>query len=644
MQFEEPSKVNKYHIARSACPMIPAKRRRGRPRKNDLSKLDANLDIIASAVDQATFDARSSRMPRKVPVGDGNDEIIDTTNGDDEDFIPELDDLVVELDEAENIVKGKKKQKVKRPRTSSSRGNTPGSTLEDKGRVIRALKDLSSARDKIERLYGLNQEKLLNLAKVKEGFETCVFCFPHENIQRDSPYFIDLIPPCASDNVYEQLVGKQRTEKHEIDEIELSQMFKKRIKPLQVVIGEAELSLNVDQKSEFPVLPYGERTGFVYNTGSLITDIAWLKQDDEQCQYLAVSVSQYFDKPSDINLRMLEVEEHVACLEIYKLDPHTLAFNKLQTLVHNFGETWNLKWHEGCRSPGSLGSLIFVCQDGTVKMLDVKMTEEYSIHMTEQPAICVKLPKSMITCFDFMSATRIVCGFKNGFVAEFDLLDPRLPSYYRKIHDSYILTLLVAYSEFENPVVATVAVDGYYYLFDPKDIFTSKTNVTRFRGTNIIPLSYIPQLYAIVNSDGSNTLKTVAPRAAFAVHPVSSQDTSIVSLGTSRIHPLCLSGGSDGNVVIDNIARRLLTGIKNSSLTHTSLRLWKWEYSKVEDKFRLNHAYEPFKSSINEVTGLRIDPHGVNVSCIKWNETSVGGQFYAFANSAGILTVEKLGK
>ncbi|CAI4379387.1 CMF_collapsed_G0013370.mRNA.1.CDS.1 [Saccharomyces cerevisiae] len=69
----------------------------------------------------------------------------------------------------------------------------------DKGRPIRLLKDLSSARDKIERIYGLNKEKLLLLAKVKEGFETrTLFDLIHsENlIQPDSPYFVCLFRPC----------------------------------------------------------------------------------------------------------------------------------------------------------------------------------------------------------------------------------------------------------------------------------------------------------------------------------------------------------------------------------------------------------------------------------------------------------------
>lgn len=596
---------------------------------------------IASAVDQSTSKGRSTRESKKLR-DDDNDYVPVPEDGDD-DFIPGLDELVVEVDEPENVNKGRKTQRNKRAKTNNSRANTPGSTLEEKGRVIRALKDLSSARDKIERIYGLNKGKLLNLAKVKEGFETCVFCFPPEVLSTSSPYYVNLVPPCASNNVHDLLVGKSTTQYHPIDGTELRQMFKTRAESLQVVIGEAEISLGANEKAEFPVFQNGPRKGFLYNTGALVTDMAWLKQDREESQYLAVSLSQYLDRPSDEHLKMFEAESNISCIEVYKLDPHTLAFAKIQTLVHTFGETWNLKWHEGCQSESSLGSLVFVCRDGSVKMLEVDRTEECTVKLIDRPSLCVELPKAAITCFDFLSPTTIICGFKNGYVAEFDLLDPCSPSYYRKMHDSYVLSIIVAYSEFENSVVSTVAVDGYFYVFDPKDIFTSKTIITRFRGTNIIPLAYVPQLYAIINSDGANSLKTVVPRAAFAIHPVSSQETSITSIGTSRLHPLSLSGSSDGSVVIDNLVRRLLTGIKNTSQTHTSLRLWKWEYSKGERKYRLNHAYKTFKLSLNEVTALRIDPHGVNISCVKWCETQSGGQFYAFANNAGILTIEKLG-
>ncbi|QLQ80734.1 hypothetical protein HG537_0E00870 [Torulaspora globosa] len=620
--------------------MIPVKRRRGRPRKNEITKVDPSITAIASAVDSATLKNRPARTTKKLE----NDDIyVETNEEGDDDYIPGFEDLVVELDEPEIAHKARKSHGYKRTKTNGSRSNTPSSTLEEKGRVVRALKDLSSARDKIERIYGLNKQKLLNLAKVKEGFETCVFCFPSENLRKDSPYFVDLVPPCASENVYRTLVGMNRTKFHVMSESEMGQMIQKRSKPLQVVIGETEISLGVDDKADFPVFENDRRTGFLYNTGALITDLAWLTQEHEESQYLAVSLSQYMDKPSDEHLKMFEAEGNVSCIEIYKLHPHTLAFTKLQTIVHTFGETWNLKWHEGCQSESSIGSLVFICHDGSVKMLEVENTQEFTVKLIDQPSLCIELPRVAITCYDFLSPTTIICGFKNGYVGEFDLSDPTTPSYYRKIHDSYVISIIVAYSEFENLLVSTVAVDGYFYVFDPKDIFTSKTTITRFRGTNIIPMAYIPQLYAIVNSDGANSLKAVVPRAAFAIHSVCSLENSIVSIGTSRLHPLSLSGSSDGSVVIDNVARRLVTGIKNTAQTHTSLRLWKWEYSELDEKYRLNHAYETFKLSVNEVIALRIDPHGVNISCIKWCESTSSGQFYAFANNAGILTIEKLG-
>lgn len=626
---------------------MPVKRPRGRPRKSDYPKIatasdeNTDLSIITSAVDQVTT---------KHTVSGTNNDALKTAvlHEDDEDFVPEeYDDIVVELEDADKdgtISKPKKKKQAKRIKIKEkvSRSGTPSSTLERKGRVIRALKDLSSARDKIERIYGLNQNKLLKLAKVKEGFETCVFCFPSKTIQKDSPYYIQSKPPCALENVYDTLIGQSKPKYHEIAESELDQIFKSEGKELRIVINQAEAALKTGQKTEFPVFPYGDRKGFVYNSGGLITDMAWLYQERHEAQYLAISLSQYLDKPSDRNLRMFDTEEHVSCIQIFELNPKTLQFTKIKTLVHKFGETWNLKWHEGCQNPRSLGTLAFVCQDGSVKLLEVTITKEHTIELFDTPSLCVAMPKTAISCFDFLSPTTIVCGFKNGYVAEFDLRDPNLPSYYRKMHDSYIISIVAAYSEFENIVVATVSVDGYFYLFDPKDILTTKTTVTRFRGTNLIPISYIPQLYALIHSDGANTLKTVVPRAAFAIHSVSLQETSIMSIGTSRAHPMSLSGSSDGNVVIDNVCRRLLTGIKNSSTTHTSLRLWKWEYNKSEDKYRLNHVYETYKLNVNEISGVRVDPHGVNISCVKWNETAICGQFYAFANTAGLLTIEKL--
>ncbi|CAI4058994.1 hypothetical protein SKDZ_04G5600 [Saccharomyces kudriavzevii ZP591] len=531
------------------------------------------------------------------------------------------------------------------------KGNSRGSSLEQKGRPIRLLKDLSSARDKIERIYGLNTAKLLQLAKVKEGFEASVFNFSLESIQPESPYFVCPQPPCKMESVYDKIiVNGNKTTYHEINKIEFENMVELRKKRLKLLIGEVDADMSTDDKIEFPILPNGRRKGFIYNVGGLVTDIAWLNienctNQDKNIQYLAVAISQYMDEPLNEHLEMFDREKHSSCIQIFKMNTSTLQFIKVQTIVHTFGEVWDLKWHEGCRAPHLIGCLSFVSQEGTINFLEIikSSNDLHVFKICEKPSLVLSLADSLITTFDFLSPTTVVCGLKNGFVAEFDLTDPELPSLYEQVHDSYILSISTAYSDFEDTVVSTVSVDGFFYIFNPKDIATTKTTVSRFRGSNLVPVVYCPQIYSYIYSDGASSLRAVPPRAAFAVHPLVSRETTITSIGVSRLHPMILAGSADGNLIITNAARRLLHGIKNSSTTQKSLRLWKWDYSIKDDKYRMDSTYEVYPLTVNDVSKAKIDAHGINITCAKWNETSTGGKCYAFSNSAGLLTFEYLG-
>lgn len=350
------------------------------------------------------------------------------------------------------------------------------------------------------------------------------------------------------------------------------------------------------------------------------------------------------DEPLNEHLEMFDKEKHSSCIQIFKMNTSTLHCVKVQTIVHSFGEVWDLKWHEGCHAPHLVGCLSFVSQEGTINFLEIidNATDVHVFKMCEKPSLTLSLADSLITTFDFLSPTTVVCGFKNGFVAEFDLTDPEVPSFYDQVHDSYILSVSTAYSDFEDTVVSTVAVDGYFYIFNPKDIATTKTTVSRFRGSNLVPVVYCPQIYSYIYSDGASSLRAVPPRAAFAVHPLVSRETTITAIGVSRLHPMVLAGSADGSLIITNAARRLLHGIKNSSATQKSLRLWKWDYSIKDDKYRIDSSYEVYPLTVNDVSKAKIDAHGINITCTKWNETSAGGKCYAFSNSAGLLTLEYL--
>ncbi|CAI4038220.1 hypothetical protein SMKI_04G5610 [Saccharomyces mikatae IFO 1815] len=668
---------------------VEPEKKRGRPKKSVAA--DVPCDSLNISLSDVSVSKRPRRNASRKAVAnlaqlvnvDRDDaintpQVISVDDTDDDDFImneeaesEESEDVEIESENdqrpaekevthlnddrsgASDQPKGKRKIEQKpRPKKILTKNvkSHPGSSLEQKGRPIRLLKDLSSARDKIERIYGLNKEKLLQLAKVKEGFETSVFDFPLKNIQPDSPYFVCLQPPCKRENVYDKIIGnKNKTVYHEINKIEFENMVELRKKRLNLLVGDVDAVISTGDKIEFPVLPNGRRNGFIYNVGGLVTDIAWLNieknnETGKEIQYLAVAVSQYVDEPLNEHLEMFDKEKHSSCIQIFKINTSSLQFVKVQTIVHSFGEVWDLKWHEGCCTSHLVGCLSFVTQEGTVNFLEIieSTTDLHVFKICEKPSLVLSLADSLITSFDFLSPTTVVCGFKNGFVAEFDLTEPELPSFYEQVHDSYIISVSTGYSNFEDTVVSTVSVDGFFYVFNPKHIATTKTTISRFRGSNLVPVVYCPQIYSYIYSDGASSLRAVPPRAAFAVHPLVSRETTITAIGVSRLHPMVLAGSADGSLIITNAARRLLHGIKNASATQKSLRLWKWDYSIKDDKYRMDSAYEVYPLTVNDVSKAKIDAHGINITCTKWNETSLGGKCYVFSNSAGLLTLEYL--
>lgn len=579
-----------------------------------------------------------------------DDLAIDNSLREDENYIK---DEVVEESSTSKKKRGRKSKStakqspVKKSKPTPKLHSTPRqkSILVAKNRIVRQLKDLSGARDKVERIYGVNSERLLPLAKVKEGFEKHLFDFPKSIIDSESEYYVNVKPLCAKYTVRAEQFGLKETHYKQLDEESLQQLFTYRKSPLDVIIGDTETSLDTGKKVEFPVFQNGNRKGFVYNVGGLITDMAWLNSDSSENhkQYLAVAISQHSENPADPHLEMFDKEKHVSCIEIIEFNPETLGFVKLQTILHNFGETWNLKWHEGYYSETDLGFLTFASQDGSVKGIQIKMAETKLILECERPSISISLMDTSITCFDFLSPELIICGFKNGYVAEFDIFDStNIPSYYHKVHDSYIVSLVVSYSPFETTTVASIAVDGYFHVYDTRDIYSTKCTFLRLRGNNIMPAVFSPQLSLVVFSDASNSVRCVTAKASFASHNVISKESTVISLGTARFHPMLLTGTADGKVYVENLARKILTGIKNSTAIHKSLKLWEWEYNVQTKQYRLDNTYDCTKSTSGEINRIGIHPSGTAISAAKWNETKSGCKFFAFSNTAGLLTIEGL--
>ncbi|SCU93201.1 LAMI_0E13564g1_1 [Lachancea mirantina] len=517
---------------------------------------------------------------------------------------------------------------------------TPTSQLDSKRKLVRGLKDLTAARDKIERIYGLDEKKLLGLAKVKEGFEGGPFDFSIENVQPESKYYIDFAPPWKKNNPAGSL-RLQKLQMRPLDREDADKFFPKRNEQLNVVLQDTEVEMKTEDKVNFPLFSNGPRPGFLYNTGCLVTDMAWHRKDNDT--FLALSLSKFWEDASDPHLGFFSPEIHESSIEIFKVDPASFSFTKVHTILHRFGDSWNLKWHSGYNKPGVLGLLGAVCQDGSVKFWDIKISEDAQILMYENASITISIPEARISCYDYLSDSTIVCGFHNGYMSEFELNSPSRPSFYYKMHDSYVLSIATGYSEYEDTCICTLSVDGYVYAYNRKDVRGSKCTVSRARGGNNTPLVYSPLVYCMTLSDGVNSVKSFPPRAIFATHQICQHDNTVSSLASSHVHPFLLSGSANGSLVIDNLVRRLLTGIKNNNTVHKSARLWQWNFSVKDEKFRLNPNYEVQRFSVNEVSKVNIDPQGININCVKWCEHFETGKLYSFVNNAGLLVVTELG-
>lgn len=663
---------------------MSSKKRRGRPKKVEiddssiddcLSREDKELVIDAASIlthypeNQSLF-RRSKRTKLKKTVESISDLTMisdDCSNGDHEFFPGEYPEDERDYDEicdidakvpkgiVELLSESKKKvniisKKIEIPRVNDTESRDTGvSNLKDikitsslkigKNKIYRSLKDLSSVKEKLMKIYGTNRDKLLGLAKQKYHFEKHVFDVPSICLESSFQEFEDIDSGIDIKDLENKLFSHP-SEYTLITSENLMKLFPLDSSEKSVLIGDVDFALKIDEKADFPVFSCGNRSGFVYNVGGLITDMAWSQIPNTLTQFLAVSISN-IDDPNNLKLKMLGKETHISVIEIYKFDSSNLSFTKYQTLVHNLGETWDLKWHPSFVSNDYIGIIGCACQDGTVNFFKVEKSDVYEIRKYDCSSLSINPVESYISCYDYTSSGSIVCGFQNGYLAEFEL-GLKMPYYYRKLHESYICSVVVASSPFEQNIIFTSAVDGISCAFNPLDIKSTKCTFNKNRGNNINLLAYIPQLYTLVYSDGISSVKALTPKAIFATHQVCQHENTISALGVSKIHPYLLSGSADGSIYLNNLVRRMLTGVRNMNSVYKYIKLWKWDYSKNEKKYRLDPTYEVYKHVTNETANIKIDPHGINIQAVKWNNIPQSGNFFAFANAAGFIVIEKL--
>ncbi|KAH3900231.1 uncharacterized protein SCODWIG_02320 [Saccharomycodes ludwigii] len=554
--------------------------------------------------------------------------------------------------------------------------------LSSNYKELRSIRDLSSGVVKIERMYGFkNKKKLTEIGKFCDLFKNHIFTFP-QDILVEKDYLarfdnsqdlqkIREIFEQKNANEYERQSMEQLQNNFDFNGNNKAQkiIFENNESEIDLLPSATQFSIPKDNYLDFPVFKFGTRNGLIYNTSYLITDLEWIPISgiNATTQLLVVAKSAHASKQDDPKLKLFGTETHTSVLDVFQVEiADHVKIKKIQTIVHNLGEIWNMKCVNKLTETEENGDgiitkvktvLLFCCQQGSINGIDIKCdlhlqqahdedsvgNNDVTILSLKNIPITIKLSRSPITCFDFINSTTIIAGFQSGHIAEFDLTDPELvPSYYHRIHESYITSIVVSYSDFENPIICTNSYDGCIVMLDPTCLFTSKEVVGKFRGANFAPMCYSPQLLCVIFTDGINSVKYVAPHAIFASHCLALHENSVSSLASSKLHPMILSGSADGAVYMHNLQRRIFSSAKLLNLGYKYIRLWDWKYNKELDTYRLDGNYHIKDFSAIDITKLKMEPPGINISCIKWNESLSGAKVYAFTNSAGLLVIEKL--
>lgn len=557
--------------------------------------------------------------------------------------IPENNDSSVNVMDMPELDREEKKVLKKRGRPKGSKNGTASGKTKavkikasspkkvDKNKIVRVSKHLTSVKDKLVRIYGNNQDKLLGLAKQKEKFETAVFDFKEEQL---TPFNLEFN---SIDLKLSDFVAV------EISEDELNEMINLNKNEIEFNIGNDHFATMKNEYIQLPAFNFGIRQGFIFNTGGFVSDMAWTRLPGSDIQYLAVSVSDTQDA-ADPDLRLSGTPTpRSALINIYEFDKNQAKMSLFYQLVHDAGLSWDLKWHPApVTDEKYIGVLTGVFQDGCIKFLPIMRSVEGHIHHLQNPCIDIKGPESAITSFDFISSDYIVCGFQNGYYGEYSITESIFCNY-KQLFESYVISTIALRSNFENTAVCMSAIDGNCCIFDPKDIRLTKTFSTRTRGSNTLPLVYMPQLYTVLRTDSLSSVKAFTPRAIFVDHNICQHDNTVVCLGSSSLHPMLLSGSADGSLQLNNIVRRMLQGLKNNTDIYRYVRLWKWDFNAKTKQYRLNPQYKIFKFSNTETSNVKLDYPGINIQSVKWIEEMNCGKWYSFANAAGFVVVERLG-
>jgi transcription factor C subunit 6 len=572
---------------------------RGRPRR------------VTKKVDYAQFGGAEGDSEKDADVVM---DLAHESEHDDEPLEDAGDDDGEEMIEEERFKDAKKTRKTKKAAPEKSAIKKRGSVKVPLTHDSRALKDFTSVKDKFQRLFGYNNEKLSDIINLRLKWGAAMFDFD-----------TSMLSEPGETNVFDVPLMKANL----LTRDELYSKF-----PLE----SCSLNFQIDEQ-EIEELPLGgtrhSENLSVTNTGTLITDMAWCPKRSGT-QLIALSVSNITSTPFNAKFSLLARNEYISGFYIYEIDPESNEVTLRNVLIHNWGNSWDLKW---VNVKSGLGSLCAVFNDGNFRMINLGDLKNPYLEIAEASMVC-EIEGHSVSTFDVLE-NRIICGTSTGHIAEFVAGDPS-PSYLFRLHTDYIFSLRIGTSKYDETHIYTTSGDCTSMLSSLTDLRTSMAKSSKTK-TMSSRAAYSPQLYTFVQTENPNPVKAVVSRAFFANYPLLKSDGSTECISCSDMHPMLLAGGADGKVKITNIARRVLNGFKAAPGSHRVLTLFQLQYGANEESYRLARTLEVENISSNEfATVENVYPSNVNFTTCKWNVNKDTGNWFAAGTSSGLLILCKL--
>lgn len=400
--------------------------------------------------------------------------------------------------------------------------------------------------------------------------------------------------------------------------------------------------------------------GFIVNVGGLVSSLSWApEQDDPTRQFLAVGVVVDHDwTPSSTSSVKQEYSvfartANYSSIQIYQVNTahdDGNSVNLVATVCSNYGNVVQLAWKPGHapRQRGDVGILAACFLDGRVRLFHI-FTDSACVHYEMQRPLREYSLETAITCIAWRHDGILVVGSADGCIAEFDLYDSSpegiYPSYVFPVHYSLVTSISTGYPN-NNDLIYTTSTDGYNQLVDVKDIRRSQVISSRFKGYSTCS-AYCYHINSFLSLEDAFTTKAAPIRKVNMLQGATTltrHEGSITTLATSFLHPIALSGASDGTLQVGNYLRRVTISRRISNQVYKYGKLWTFQASERDGTFRFIDLFSPKEFVKQSASGrMTIYPRTVAITALDWNPSIVSANWYAAGLGAGLLRIEALG-